>query len=345
MSQQVRVVAYDARWADEFRKESEKIKEILGGECVAVHHIGSTAVEGLQAKPIVDIMPVVKDIGKIDALYPEFEALGYECMGEFGIAGRRYFRKGGDERTHQVHIFEESNRADIGRHLAVRNYLRTHEEERRAYGELKETLARKFPRDIEKYCDGKERFVRALEQRALSWSKSELGFSLAKPSVSFAKELCKHADNPAIAANLRDLFPNPYTLRDAEGFMKFCEAEEGKSQFVRIIVVDEKPVGCISATFGRDVSRRDAEIGYWLGESYRGHNIMPRALNMLAEEVFSLTNIVRLHAVPFAYNKASCRVLEKSGFTLEGRLKKSVFKNGNLYDSLLYARIKEDFCE
>lgn len=105
MPQQVRVVAYDARWADEFRKESEKIKEILGGECVAVHHIGSTAVEGLQAKPIVDIMPVVKDIGKIDALYPEFEALGYECMGEFGIAGRRYFRKGGDERTHQVHIF------------------------------------------------------------------------------------------------------------------------------------------------------------------------------------------------------------------------------------------------
>lgn len=160
MPQQVRVVAYDARWADEFRKESEKIKEILGGECVAVHHIGSTAVEGLQAKPIVDIMPVVKDIGKIDALYPEFEALGYECMGEFGIAGRRYFRKGGDERTHQVHIFEESNRADIGRHLAVRNYLRTHEEERRAYGELKETLARKFPPGYRKILRRK-RAVRA----------------------------------------------------------------------------------------------------------------------------------------------------------------------------------------
>ena len=91
--------------------------------------------------------------------------------------------------------------------------------------------------------------------------------------------------------------------------MKFCEAEEGKSQFVRIIVVDEKPVGCLSATFGQDVSRRDAEIGYWLGENYWGHNIMPRALNRLAEEVFSETDIVRLHAVPFAFNKASCRVL------------------------------------
>lgn len=265
--------------------------------------------------------------------------------GRFGIAGRRYFRKGGDERTHQVHVFEESNGADIRRHLAVRNYLRTHAEERRAYGELKEALARKFPRDIEKYCDGKERFVRALEQRALSWSKTELGFSLAKPSVSFAKELYKHADDPAIAANLGDAFPNPYTLRDAESFMGFCEAQEGKTQFVRVIVVDEKPVGCISATFGRNVSRRDAEIGYWLGESYRGHNIMPRSLNRLAEEVFSQTDTVRLHAVSFAYNKASCRVLEKSGFFLEGRLKKSVFKNGNLYDSLLYARIKEDFCE
>lgn len=94
---------------------------------------------------------------------------GHECMGEFGIEGRRYFRKGGDNRTHQIHIFEQSNHKDINRHIAVRDFLRTHPDIALEYGELKMELAYRFSEDIEGYCTGKDAFVKQLEKDALLW--------------------------------------------------------------------------------------------------------------------------------------------------------------------------------
>ena len=156
MAQHIIVTDYDPRWPAEYEKESEKIKAILGENCVAIYHIGSTAVPGLAAKPIIDIMPVVRSLEKTDQKSSEFEKEGY-------------LRKGQDERTHQVHIFEEKNKADITRHLAVRDYLRTHREAAEQYGCLKTELAKVYPYDIEGYCDGKEEFVKKLEQEALLW--------------------------------------------------------------------------------------------------------------------------------------------------------------------------------
>ena len=92
----VKVVPYQPAWPAEYEAEAEKIKQILGGELIEIHHIGSTSVPGLKAKPILDILPVVRDIGRIDAYNSAFEAIGYEAMGELGLPGRRYFRKGGD---------------------------------------------------------------------------------------------------------------------------------------------------------------------------------------------------------------------------------------------------------
>lgn len=94
-------------------------------------------------------------------------------MGEFGIAGRRCFRKGGDNRTHQIHIFEKSNNKDIDRHLAVRDFLRTHPETAAKYGELKIRLAERFPEDIEGYCNGKDAFVKQMEKDALLWYQND----------------------------------------------------------------------------------------------------------------------------------------------------------------------------
>ena len=168
----VQVVEYSSQWPNLYLEEAEKIKNILGNELVDIYHIGSTSVVNLNAKPIIDIMPVVKDITKVDKYNKEFEDLGYESKGEFGIAGRRYFRKGLENRTHQIHVFEKSNFNDIERHLAVRDYLRTHPEEAFEYGELKSRLATMFPDDIESYCDGKDRFVKELERKALEWNSS-----------------------------------------------------------------------------------------------------------------------------------------------------------------------------
>lgn len=163
------VTNYNENWNRMFEDEAKKIKAIFGDELNDIHHIGSTSVPGLQAKPIIDMMPVVKDITRIDSFNEQMKELGYECMGEFGMEGRRYFRKGGDHRTHHVHAFQMDNIEDIQRHLAVRDFLRTHPELASQYGSLKERLARQYPDDIEAYMDGKDSFVKNLEKEAIDW--------------------------------------------------------------------------------------------------------------------------------------------------------------------------------
>ena len=125
---------------------------------------------GLAAKPIIDILPVVRSLEAVDAAKDSLEALGYEYLGEFGIPGRRYLRKGGDERTHQVHVFAAEDEVNITRHLAFRDYLREHPDVRDEYAALKRALAGKYPFDIGAYCDGKEEIVKKHEAAALAWA-------------------------------------------------------------------------------------------------------------------------------------------------------------------------------
>lgn len=165
------VTDYDKDWSSLFDIEAEKIKDILNDEVVEIHHIGSTAVLGLKAKPIIDMMPIVRDIENIDKYNGKMTGIGYEALGELGIQGRRYFRKGGENRTHQIHVFQVDNNTEIERHLAVRDYLKSHKEIANEYGELKAQLALRFPRDIEGYSDGKDDFVQNLEQMALEWKR------------------------------------------------------------------------------------------------------------------------------------------------------------------------------
>lgn len=162
----VEICDYQEEWEELFRQEAAEIKRILGEECVAVHHIGSTAVRGLAAKPVIDLLPVVKNIETVDLLNSKFELLGYEAKGENGLNGRRYFQKGGDLRTHHMHIYENGS-GEIYRHLAFRDYLKKHPQEAEKYGTLKKELAMKYPTDIERYIKGKESFVKEMEKRAL----------------------------------------------------------------------------------------------------------------------------------------------------------------------------------
>ncbi|KLU62370.1 dephospho-CoA kinase/protein folding accessory domain-containing protein [Peptococcaceae bacterium CEB3] len=165
------VVDYDPRWPGMFEAEASLIREVFGEELLALHHIGSTSVPGLRAKPIIDMMPVVRDIEAVDRFNDKMVELGYEPMGEFGISRRRYFRKGGDARTHHVHIFQEGSE-DIKRHLAFRDFLRSHEDAAREYGTLKTLLAERFPEDIESYMDGKDSFIKDLEAKALAFYRN-----------------------------------------------------------------------------------------------------------------------------------------------------------------------------
>jgi len=176
----VKVHSYDERWALMFTEEAEKLKLIFKNEIVDIHHIGSTSVQGLKAKPIIDIMPVVKDINIVEEYNMKMQEIGYEPKGENGITGRRYFQKGGDNRSHHVHIYQLGSH-EIKRHLAFRDYLRISPDVMKDYGELKEKLAQQFPYDIESYINGKDYLVKDIERKALEWYKENQNSSVQGP--------------------------------------------------------------------------------------------------------------------------------------------------------------------
>ncbi len=161
----VEVRPYDEQWSSMFEEESRKLVEIFGAEIIDIHHIGSTSVSGLQAKPIIDMMPVVREIHRMNDYNTAMIAIGYESKGENGIAGRRYFQKGGDNRTHHVHMYAWGN-PEIKRHLAFRDYLRAHPGVAQEYGDLKVKLSQHFPYDIESYIKGKEQLASEIEWNA-----------------------------------------------------------------------------------------------------------------------------------------------------------------------------------
>ncbi|WP_214850304.1 GrpB family protein [Exiguobacterium sp. s193] len=165
---QVIVTPYQEVWGKMFETEAARLRTVFGGRLRAVHHIGSTSVPGLSAKPIIDILPVVDTLGDIESFDTAMEALGYEVKGEFGMPGRRYYRKGDDNRTHHIHLYAEGS-PEIRRHVVFRDYLRQHPDEVVAYSAIKEQLAEQYPVDIESYIAGKDAFVKEMEQRALAW--------------------------------------------------------------------------------------------------------------------------------------------------------------------------------
>lgn len=173
IAMKVEVVPYNPNWRSQFENESKHIKLALGENVLNIHHIGSTSIPNIYAKPVIDFLIEVQDIAKVDEQSSAMEALGYEVMGEFGIPGRRYFRKENEEiRTHNVHTFEV-NSPEIIRHLAFRDYMIAHPEAAQKYSELKRQLAKQYPNDIYGYMDGKDSFIKEMEQKALVWRKSQ----------------------------------------------------------------------------------------------------------------------------------------------------------------------------
>lgn len=166
-------------------------------------------------------------------------------------------------------------------------------------------------------------------------------FTLRKWQEADAPNVLMYADNKKISDNLRDVFPHPYTLADAEFYVNDCAHNSEEAQLCRAIIIDGKAVGSVGVFVQNDVKRKSAELGYWLGEPFWGKGVMSAAVRQICAEAFEKFDIVRIYAEPFAHNAASRKVLQKAGFTLEGIMKNSVFKNGEICDSCMYALIKE----
>ena len=165
----VELISYDSNWKDMYKEESEKIKDVLSDIIIDIHHIGSTAIPGIKSKPVIDILVEVKDIEAVDQYNNKIEELGYEVMGEHGIPKRRFFRKGGNKRTHHIHIFKVGNE-EIERHINFKEYLIAHPDKAREYSKLKEKLANKYTYDVENYTNSKSDFIKKINRKAkLRW--------------------------------------------------------------------------------------------------------------------------------------------------------------------------------
>ena len=154
-----------------------------------------------------------------------------------------------------------------------------------------------------------------------------------------APSLARHADNRNIWLNLRDAFPHPYKLEDARAFIR--RALRAAPQTMFAIEVDGAAVGGIGYTTHVDVERVSAEIGYWLGEPFWGRGITTEALRAVTTHALTAHRLTRIYALPFEWNTASCRVLEKAGYVLEARLRRSAIKAGRVTDQMLYAYVPE----
>jgi RimJ/RimL family protein N-acetyltransferase len=154
-----------------------------------------------------------------------------------------------------------------------------------------------------------------------------------------APSLAAHADNRAVWLNLRDRFPHPYRLAEARAFIRDAVVAVPETRFA--ISVGDEAVGGIGFTLNHGVERVGAEIGYWLGEPFWGRGITTEALVAVTAFAVREHALTRVYAIPFEWNVASFRVLEKAGYVCEGRMRRSAIKDGRVVDQLLYAYVVE----
>jgi [ribosomal protein S5]-alanine N-acetyltransferase len=156
---------------------------------------------------------------------------------------------------------------------------------------------------------------------------------------SDAPVMAPYANHREVWLNLRDAFPHPYGVADAEAFIERALGDDPETMFA--IAVDGRAVGGIGFSLHSDVERLTAEIGYWLGEPFWGRGITTEALRAVTAYAVEQHHLTRVYAVPYEWNPASCRVLEKAGYVREARMRKSAIKDGRVIDQFLYAYVVE----
>src|SRR6218665_2729103 len=164
-----------------------------------------------------------------------------------------------------------------------------------------------------------------------------MNFILRRWQSGDEQSLVENANNYKIWKNLKDVFPHPYTITDAYEWVSIAS---GSSESFAI-QVDDKAVGAIGILLKDDIYRKNAEIGYWLGEAYWGNEIISNAIPDIVNYTFANYDVHRIYAGVFEYNIPSIRVLEKAGFEQEAILRKSLTKEGKLYDEHIYAKYRE----
>ena len=166
--------SYSDQWPKLYKIEAEKIRKLLHKNYMASYHIGSTAIKGMISKSTIDILIEVRNIEEIDFVLKDFKGLGYISEGEYGIKGRRFFHKGGDKRTHHIHIFETGN-PEIQRHRDFVEFLSCRPVWAEKYRRLKIALADKYKSLPNEYSEGKREFIEKVDREAKKWKAANNG--------------------------------------------------------------------------------------------------------------------------------------------------------------------------
>ncbi|TFG12115.1 GrpB family protein [Candidatus Thorarchaeota archaeon] len=165
------LVPHDPAWSEEYQREKSKIRDLLGPLLITTYHVGSTSVPDIKAKPIVDILALVRDIDRIERFNEEFEAMGYTLRGEAGIEGRRFFRKHTHPVGFHLHFYDVTNDS-VRKYIDFRDYLIAHPGSAEEYEELKMRLAAKYGDDRPAYTEAKAEFIQEILETALDWKAS-----------------------------------------------------------------------------------------------------------------------------------------------------------------------------
>jgi len=166
------------------------------------------------------------------------------------------------------------------------------------------------------------------------------GYQVREFRADDIEGLVRHANNENVARNLEDRFPHPYTREDARGWLAHVAEQDPPTQFA--IATEREVIGGIGFRIREDVYRRTAELGYWLGEDHWGQGVATRAVRAFSGWIFESLPVERIEARVFETNPASCRVLEKAGFTCEGQLRHSVLKINMIMDQIVYAILRHE---
>ena len=153
----VELVSHDRAWKKQFQQIARQVQSICGERIIAVHHIGSTSVPGLAAKPLIDLLPVLRSHEDGEACANFLEPQGFFYLADYGIPGRHFFRQR-EPLNINMHMFEQGS-IEIERHVVFRDALRRDTDLRKAYQTLKQGLAKKFPNDVDSYAKSKSDFI------------------------------------------------------------------------------------------------------------------------------------------------------------------------------------------
>ncbi len=171
---------------------------------------------------------------------------------------------------------------------------------------------------------------------------TEMICRIRKWEATDAKDLAVALSNRKVLDNLRDGLPYPYTEKDGAYYISAMLSADEDETFAFAVTADDKVIGSIGVFRQGNIHRQTGELGYYIGEEYWGKGIMTEAVKQICEYVFEKSDIIRIFADPFAYNTASCRVLEKAGFRYEGTLRSNAVKNGKVVDMKMYSLLKTD---